>query len=169
MKSNDKRSETIFSNSSSSSSSSSSIVAVLGWSNTGSGIWTLSATSWAHHHVHETSVVLETTLGTAGDLLLLVLADLHLGRLSLHFAGTSQRAVHFASEQADLKIDSGLTAQTVGAQSGLVVAQRGAVEVQADLLLMVLRHVELLGDLGFELRDGELLVALDRLDFVSTN
>ena len=54
--------------------------------------------------VDEATIVLNATSG-ASRLLLFLLLLLHLGRLSLDFAGTSQRTVDFASEKTARHLD----------------------------------------------------------------
>ena len=56
--------------------------------------------------VDEATIVLNATSGAPRFLLLLLLL-LHFGRLSLDFAGTSQRTVDFASEKTTRHLDGG--------------------------------------------------------------
>ena len=56
--------------------------------------------------VDESPVVLDSSSRPSGLLLLLLLL-LHLGRLTLDFAGTGERAVDFASEKTTRHLDGG--------------------------------------------------------------
>lgn len=63
----------------------------------GISIWTTTTTEGLDN-INKSSVVLDSSLGTSG-LLLFLLLFLHFGCLSLHFAGTSQGTVHFTTQQ----------------------------------------------------------------------
>jgi hypothetical protein len=81
------------------------------------------------YDVDEPPVVLESSLGPAGLLLLLFLL-LYFGGLSLHLSGTSQGAVHFTSEQSNVRLDHLTRHRT---SQNLIVCKRGTVRVQEQI------------------------------------
>lgn len=104
------------------------------------GVGTAPAAGALGHDVDEAAVVLHAALGPSG-LGLLLLALVHLRRLTTHLAGTGEGAVYFATAKAEHHLHD----LQVGAQDKLVAqgrGLRGEVEViQADS--HVLRDLDL--------------------------
>ena len=89
------------------------------------------SSAWSTDGVDESSVVLQTTLSTAGGLLLLLLL-VHLRGLTLHLTGTSQRTVDLTTEQSEGDINVGAIGETLANE--LIILKRATIVVQ-DLLL----------------------------------
>lgn len=105
------------------------------------GIGSTSATR-STDGVDESSVVLQTTLGTAGCLLLF-LALLHLGSLALHLTSTSQGTVHLTTEKSEGNINVGTINQTLAEyfvilKWATIVVQNGLFSGDSLVLLEVL-------------------------------
>lgn len=93
----------------------------------GVGIGSL-ATTESFDDVHEATVELDPSLAAAGLLLLLLLL-LHLRGLSLDLAGTSQRSVHFTSDQQHVvvQLDGGQVGDEVLGLQGRTLARQANV------------------------------------------
>lgn len=68
--------------------------------------------TWNGDHIHESLLIQDASSGTATLLSLLDLL-LHFRCLTLHFTGTSQRTVHFTTQQSGGHLDLTAVGQTV--------------------------------------------------------
>ncbi|GMS81562.1 hypothetical protein PENTCL1PPCAC_3737, partial [Pristionchus entomophagus] len=123
----------------------------------GVGVGSTLAARSGEGDVDEASVVLDTTMGTSGELLLLLLL-LDLGGLGTDLSGTSERTVHLTSEKADVESEGGSLADGERVEGSGVVIEDGRSVGEDELLSSELGLDLTDGDLRGDLETGELAV-----------